>query len=237
MSLDFPNNSCKKTPTIISIEGNIGSGKSTIISVLKEKFFPDKELKVCFLQEPVDKWNTICDKNGISIIEKFYKDQEKYAFHFQMMAYISRIALLNETIKKNYDVIITERSIFTDKNVFAQMLFDKKKISDIEFKIYNEWFYNFIDNISNIYTIYLKTDPNIAYQRVLKRNRNGESIDLNYLIECSEYHDSWIKKLNNNSCLILNGNYDIDDNTVNYNNICEQISDYTIKIITNECKL
>ena len=42
---------------IISIEGNIGSGKSTLVEELRKKFGNNE--KVCFLQEPVDIWNTI----------------------------------------------------------------------------------------------------------------------------------------------------------------------------------
>ena len=38
-----------------------------------------------------------------------------------MMAYISRLSLFRKALEEDYDVIISERSIFTDKNVFAQM--------------------------------------------------------------------------------------------------------------------
>ena len=63
----------------------------------------------------------ITDKKGETILAKFYKDQDKYSFSFQMMAYISRISLLRKIIKKNPTaIIITERSVLTDKNVFAK---------------------------------------------------------------------------------------------------------------------
>jgi hypothetical protein len=58
-----------------------------------------------------------------------------------MMAFISRLSILKKTMKENKNcIIITERSLFTDKFVFAQMLFDKGKIEDVNFKIYLEWF-------------------------------------------------------------------------------------------------
>jgi len=71
--------------TIFTIEGNIGSGKSTLIRLLKQKY---PEI-ICLL-EPVKEWEGIKDKQGENILTKFYKDQEKYSFSFQMMAYISR---------------------------------------------------------------------------------------------------------------------------------------------------
>ena len=104
--------------SIYSIEGNIGSGKSTLVKMMKEQ-----TSNVVFVKEPVDVWNTIKDNNNETILEKYYKNQEKYAFSFQIMAYISRISILRKTIKKNpNDIIITERSVLTDKNVFAKML-------------------------------------------------------------------------------------------------------------------
>ena len=89
---------------IISIEGNIGSGKSTILKYLKEYYKNNNN--IIFLQEPVDQWDEIRDKNNKTILEKFYEDQTKYSFAFQMMAYISRLSLLKDTIEKNPDSIM-----------------------------------------------------------------------------------------------------------------------------------
>jgi deoxycitidine kinase/deoxyguanosine kinase len=77
---------------IISIDGNIGSGKSTLMGKLKTYFINNKN--VVFLKEPVDEWDTIRDENNVTMLEKFYADQKTYSFPFQMMAYISRLALL-----------------------------------------------------------------------------------------------------------------------------------------------
>jgi deoxyguanosine kinase len=69
---------------IVSIEGNIGSGKSTLLAKLREIY--ENDVNVVFLKEPVDEWEKIKDENGVSILEKFYEDQNKYSFPFQMMA-------------------------------------------------------------------------------------------------------------------------------------------------------
>lgn len=96
---------------IISIEGNIGSGKSTLLANLKRTL--KNAPNVVFLKEPVDDWETIRDKEGKTMLQKFYGNQEKYSFAFQMMAYISRLALLKETIKETPDaIIISERSLY-----------------------------------------------------------------------------------------------------------------------------
>ena len=126
-------------PTIISIEGNIGVGKSTVVDLLKSKYSNLQNQSIVFLQEPVKQWETIKDKSGASILEKFYEDQNSWSFAFQMMAYISRLSILKKAIKLNPNsIIITERSLFTDKNIFAKMLYDDGMINEIEFRVEND---------------------------------------------------------------------------------------------------
>lgn len=175
-------------PYIISVEGNIGSGKSTFVEFLKQSI-PG----AIFLQEPVSEWDSIKDQDGETILYKFYKNQYKYSFSFQMMAYISRLALLKRTVEANPDaVIITERCLNTDREVFARMLYDQMKIEEVEYQIYLRWFHDFQKDFPIDCHIYLKTSPTIANERVLKRNRIGENIPLDYLSTCHKYHEDWL---------------------------------------------
>ena len=52
---------------IISIEGNIGSGKSSVIRELKKKY-----KQFYYLEEPVDSWTNVKDDNGNTILDLFY---------------------------------------------------------------------------------------------------------------------------------------------------------------------
>ena len=195
---------------IITIEGNIGSGKSTIVSSLKQF----SKSKFIFLQEPVDEWSSICDKNGESILSHFYRDSKTYSFQFQMMAYISRLNLLRSVIKENPNaVIITERCLYTDKFVFAKMLYDKGNMSDIEYTIYNKWFSSFIKDIEPTGIIYIKTSPETCYERIVKRNRTGESIPLEYLQSCHDYHEKWLTKPTI-PLIVYDGNFEMDDTNI-----------------------
>jgi deoxyadenosine/deoxycytidine kinase len=199
---------------IISIDGNIGSGKSTLVSILKN-MFNDNE-NVCFLQEPVETWNEVRDENNVTILERFYKNPKEFAFSFQMMAYISRLSIIRKAINnKKYKYIITERCLFTDANVFAKMLYDDKKISQIEYTIYKQWFNEFTNDLPKHKYIYIKTSPITAYERVLKRNREGEVIPLDYLEKCHHYHEVWLFNSNTteiNNLIQLDGNIDINEN-------------------------
>lgn len=200
---------------VISIEGNIGSGKSTLLSHLKQSLSVENLQQIIFLQEPVDEWENIKDEEGNTMIQKFYGDQRKYSFSFQMMAYISRLALLKKSIEENPNaIVITERSLFTDKFVFAKMLYDSKKMESVEYQIYLRWFDNFVNDFPINCTIYVKTDPKVCHARIAKRSRNGEStISLDYLNDCHKYHESMmqIHADKKHNILELNGNLEISD--------------------------
>ena len=77
---------------IISIDGNIGSGQSTLLSNLKEYYIHNSN--IIFLKEPVSDWENIKDSNGTTMIQKLYSDQEKYSFSFK--------PLLNRFIRLNF---------------------------------------------------------------------------------------------------------------------------------------
>ena len=87
-----------------------------------EEYFKDKP-NVFILPEPIDEWLQIKDEEG-NILQHYYKDQKKYSFAFQMMAYISRLAILKKAMETGYEYIITERCLETDRHVFCQMLYD-----------------------------------------------------------------------------------------------------------------
>jgi deoxyadenosine/deoxycytidine kinase len=209
---------------IISIDGNIGSGKSTIVHNLKDIFM--NEENIIFLEEPINEWIKIKDKNK-NILEKFYEDPIKYAFPFQMMALISRFNILSETIKKYPNsIIITERSLYTDKYIFAKMLYESFKMNTFEYQIYNKWFNEFSKQIPDHRYIYISTDPETCNNRIIKRNRLGENnINIDYLESCHNYHNDMFNIIKTDLIIDLN---DCELYSDNYNIIINRIRDYII---------
>jgi deoxyguanosine kinase len=206
---------------IVSIEGNIGSGKSTLLENLKKQYANHKH--IIFLPEPVDDWEKIKDNEGNTMLKKFYANQEKYSFAFQIMAYISRLKILKQTIKNITNninnttqyIIITERSLYTDKLVFAKMLYDQGKIEHVCYQIYLNLFEEFVNDFPISYIVYVNTNPEKCYERIHKRARDGEEvIPLNYLTDCHNYHEEFLdeNKGIQSIKLTLNGNVDIYEN-------------------------
>ena len=211
---------------VFSIEGNIGVGKSTMVERIK-KYLGDEinGKKIIYQQEPVDQWQSIKDKKGEDILTKFYRDQDKYAFSFQMMAYISRQALLMEAVENNPgSIIITERCIHTDKHVFAKMLYEDGKIEDVNYIIYNKWFDTFSQKYKYAGHIYLRASPEVCHKRVLKRSRAGEEIPLEYLTNCHDNHDNWLAYAKNT--ILLQVEDDMNDAVDKYNDISSKIKQY-----------
>lgn len=193
---------------ILSIEGNIGSGKSTIINFLR--FL--KSDNIIFVDEPVSEWQNIKSDNK-NALELFYENQKDNSFWFQVLAYITRLKNLMQAIKDNPNkIIISERSIYTDKYIFAKMLYEKNYISDIEYKTYNYWFDTFKE-ITNVDVIlYVNTNPEECMKRIIKRNRDEEvdKISLDYLIDCDKKHKDWINS-SNSKVVTINGHQSIDN--------------------------
>ena len=191
---------------IISIEGNIGSGKSTFLEKLREKYASVDGF--IFSTEPVHLWEKIKDESGKTMLQKFYENQEKYSFSFQMMAYITRLSQLRKLYRESPDntIILTERSIYTDREIFARMLYDTNIIKTVDYQIYLRWFDSFIDELTIDGIIYIKTSPNKCDERIHKRSRKGENnIPKEYLERLNKYRDNWLLPINP---LIINGDID-----------------------------
>jgi deoxyguanosine kinase len=211
--------------TIVSVEGNIGSGKSTLLGRLAEYY--TGPAKIVFLKEPVDEWAKIKDLDGTTILEKFYENPEKYGFSFQIMAYMSRLKIMRDTINKyagTDTIILTERCLYTDKLVFTKMLYDTGKINYINYQIYMKYFEAFMHVAPINKIVYLKTSPDVCHSRIAQRARPGEAvISQEYLNTCHEYQENML--LCGDICddqLFIDGNGELSDAILA--DICEFIA-------------
>ena len=188
------------------IEGNIGSGKSTLVKYLKSlESFQSNNIKTVL--EPVEEWKNFRDSKGKNVLEYFYKDQKRWGYLFQMNAFITRGKLIEETEEGGHTLLM-ERSVYSDRNVFAKNCYEKGLINEIEWKTYLNWF-NWLSkklSISGDAYIYLRTSPEKSYSRIQKRGRGEEKeIPLEYIKEIHIKHEEWLANPRKN-VLILDGN-------------------------------
>jgi deoxyadenosine/deoxycytidine kinase len=187
---------------IISIEGNIGAGKSTLLTKLEEYIktltteekYANIENRVIFLKEPIHIWEGIQDPTtGKNMIELFYENPAKYSFEFQIMVLATQEKFIADTLEQypQCEIIISERSIEAGRNVFTKMLADTEFITSVEYQIYNILFDNCKYKLHT--SIYLDICPEVCFERVGKRAREGENaIEIDYLTTCDNYYRKWL---------------------------------------------
>lgn len=185
-------------PIIISLDGNIGAGKSTLLTEIRNRIHD-----IHLVDEPVGQWTALKNNEGISLLELFYQDKKRWAYTFQNCAILTRLKNIKDAVEKldstvkDPQVIITERSVLTDKYVFAEMLRDAGFIDQLEWDLYDNWFNIFSKQYPVNGIIYLSTGSTTSKERIKIRNRHGEEgIDLDYLEGLERQHKKWIENAN-----------------------------------------
>jgi deoxyadenosine/deoxycytidine kinase len=185
-------------PIIISLDGNIGAGKSTLLGEIRKRLHD-----VHLVDEPVGQWTALKNAEGKSLLELFYEDKKRWSYTFQNCAILTRLKNIQEAVDnldttlKLPQVIITERSVLTDKHVFAEMLRDSGDIDPLEWELYESWFNIFGKRHPIRGIIYLSTSSVTSKERINIRNRHGEDkIDLDYLDALDAQHKKWIDNTN-----------------------------------------
>jgi deoxyadenosine/deoxycytidine kinase len=180
------------------LEGNIGAGKTSLGNTLKES------TRFEFLEEPVDKWRGGFANN---LFEMFYTDMKRWSFTFQIMAFITRAKTWAEILAEiDGDNVVLERSIFTDRHVFAKNLYAVGAMNDSEWQLYQQlWDFlalNYCERPSKI--IYLRTPAEVCLERIKMRGRSEEqAVPLDYLKQLEDLHDEWL--LEHDNVVVLDG--------------------------------
>ena len=183
---------------IISLDGNIGAGKSTLLAEIRKKLH-----NIHFVDEPVGQWTALKNAEGKNLLELFYQDKKRWAYTFQNCAILTRLKNIKDAVEnldntvKTPQIIITERSVLTDKHVFAEMLRDSGDIDPLEWELYENWFNVFGKQYPVRGIIYLSTSSSTSKERIQIRNRQGEeNISLEYLNALDTQHKKWIDNTN-----------------------------------------
>lgn len=157
---------------IITIDGNIGAGKTSILNYLHTNYNINVDL------EPIDKWKPYLDN--------IYIEKKDY-FKFLIRIWLDR-SWIQE--KNKSSLVIMERSPYFIRNTFNKLTYDSRLINVNENNIINE-LYDKTDIIwKSNYFIYLRSYPEKCLEKIYKRGRDNEmDISLEYLKNIHEYHE------------------------------------------------
>ena len=159
-------------------------GKTTFL-----KHF-EKFSDVCLLTEPVEKWRNL---NGVNLLDLMYKNPERFAMPFQNFVTLTMLKLHIQKTQK--PIKLMERSLFSARNCFVEKMLSNGTLHQGMYHVLQEW-YEFIHEHHKIpcdLIVYLRTDPEVAHDRIKKRARDEEScVPFEYLKDLHELHENWL---------------------------------------------
>lgn len=162
----------------ITIAGNIGAGKSSLVRMLSsrlgwEPFF-----------EPVANNPYLAD---------FYEDMEAWGFHSQIFFLSHRLRVYRELADCRSSVIL-DRSLYEDAEIFAHNLFTKGIMNQRDYETYEALYHSLISFLPNPdLMIYLRASVSTLSGRIKKRGRDFEqTIKSDYLDQLNQAYEAWI---------------------------------------------
>jgi deoxyadenosine/deoxycytidine kinase len=191
---------------IITIDGNIGAGKTSILNYLHTNYNINVDL------EPIDKWKQYLDN--------IYLEKKNY-FNFLIRIWLDR-SWIQE--KNKSSLVIMERSPYFIRNTFNKLTYDSELINNNENNIINE-LYDKTDIIwKSNYFIYLRSSPEKCLDKIYKRGRDNEmEITLDYLKNIHEYHEKAFDNLEDKKIVI-----NVDDKSIE--DIGQEIYEFIYKL-------
>lgn len=169
----------------VALEGNTGCGKSTVLEFLST--LPAIEVR----PEPVKTWQ---DFHGLNLLQLKHRDPQRWFYTFQTMVQLTRLQMYAPSNDQRR-IRVMERSLHSNRYCFLEVGLQSKHLTEAEYALSTEWFQfletNFKIDLDLI--IYLRTSPQIAFERVKQRNRVEEKeVTLEQLEQCHNLYENWI---------------------------------------------
>ena len=178
----------------IAIAGNIGSGKTTLTSLLSKHYSWDAHYE---------------DVDENPYLDDFYSEMQRWSFNLQIYFLNSRFRQVVNIRDKSLNVI-QDRTIYEDAFIFAPNLHAMGLMTTRDFNNYKSLF-DLMDGFIQApdLLIYLRASVPSLVGQIQKRGRSYEtSIRLDYLQRLNERYEAWISTYDKGKLLII----DIDSN-------------------------
>jgi deoxyadenosine/deoxycytidine kinase len=194
----------------IAIAGNIGTGKSTLLEFLTRSY------DISPFYEPND---------ANPYLPDFYKDMRRWAFQSQLY-FLSNKFRIHQEADRLPGVVIQDRTIFEDAEIFATALHQMRKIDKRDWETYQAFYQNILRAINPPdLMIYLHCPMRTLRQRIRLRGRRMEQdIPLSYLKRLQCLYDQWIENYSMSEVLVLDtGKLDFVSDLVDRQDVRERI--------------
>lgn len=178
----------------IAIAGNIGSGKTTLCTLLGKHYGFEVHYE---------------DVSQNPYLNDFYNDMQRWSFNLQVYFLNSRFNQVTEIREKGNNVI-QDRTIYEDAHIFAPNLHHMGLMTTRDFENYFSLFSLMEGLIAPPdLLIYLKASVPTLVQQIQNRGREyEESIRLDYLKKLNERYDAFVKGYTKGKVITV----DVDNN-------------------------
>lgn len=178
----------------IAIAGNIGSGKTTLTTLLAKHY----------------KWTPHFENvDDNPYLNDFYKDMQRWSFNLQIYFLNSRFAQIQD-LRESGEKIIQDRTIYEDAYIFAPNLHAMGLMTTRDFENYLALFESMDTFVAPPdLLIYLRASVPALVSQIQKRGRDyEEAIRLDYLTRLNERYEAWISTYDKGKLLVI----DVDNN-------------------------
>jgi len=182
----------KENSRHIAISGNIGSGKTTLTSLLSKHY----------------KWEAhFEDAEENPYLNDFYDDMQRWSFSLQVYFLNSRFNQVLD-IRKSEKTVIQDRTIYEDARIFAPNLHDMGLMPTRDFNNYQSLFKLMSSLVQPPdLLIYLRAEVPKLVEKIQSRGRDYENtIRLDYLTRLNERYEAWISEYNLGKLMIVDVN-------------------------------
>jgi deoxyadenosine/deoxycytidine kinase len=194
----------------IAIAGNIGAGKSTLLQFLTSTY------DISPFYEPND---------ANPYLPDFYKDMRRWAFQSQLF-FLSNKFRIHQEADRTPGVVIQDRTIFEDAEIFATALHRMRRIDQRDWQTYWSFYQTILGAIRPPdLMIYLQCSMRTLRRRIRLRGRQMEQdIPLSYLKRLQGLYDQWIENYSLGEILVLDtGKLDFASDLVDRQDVRERV--------------
>jgi deoxyadenosine/deoxycytidine kinase len=173
----------------VAIAGNIGSGKSSLTSLLHQEFG----------------WQPYFESvDDNPYLEDFYADMKRWSFHLQVY-FLSQRFISHRTISESRLDVVQDRSIYEDAEIFAANLHTIGKMDDRDYANYCALYEAMTDYLRPPdLLVYLRAKVPTLLKQIHLRGRSFEqSIDPAYLEQLNVLYESWMARYTRGRLLIV----------------------------------
>ena len=173
----------------IAVAGNMGAGKSTLVE------FMSRTYGIAPFYEP--------NENN-PYLPDFYKNMREWAFHSQLY-FLSSKFRIHQELDRMSGVVVLDRTIFEDAEIFATALREMRKIDERDWETYSAFYSSILDAIRPPdLMIYLRCSMRTLRKRIRLRGREMESdVPLPYLKRLDRLYEGWIENYAMGEVLVL----------------------------------